>query len=206
HAAVQMMEERLAKLKGKITLKDVIAAVRTRELTRDSAGYGQVAQLRSGTHQKLGLLWVAATSPLTAPFVPYYLGIDDVPPEYKKHRYLLEGEASKLIDANYRGIESTRFAFRSYKRLFYLTQEHPDRFLPEVTEAFEAFESKLIARQEAVERTALTLYEAKKEKLAADYLTYYCFTEAMNALRLGDALAESIEARTKVIDGIRQPR
>ena len=206
HAAVQMMEERLAELKGKITLKDVIAAVRTPELMRDSAGYGQVAQLRKGIQQELGVLWVAASSPLTAPFIPYYLGIDDVPPEYKKHRYLTEGEASKFVDPKFRGIESSRYAFRSYKRLFYLTKEHPDRFLPEVTEALEAFELKLIARQKTVERTALKLYKADEEKLARVYLTYYCYTEAMNGLRLGEALAESIEARTNVIDGIRQPK
>ena len=87
-----------------------------------------------------------------------------------------------------------------------LTKEHPDRFQPEVTEALEAFEAKLIARREAVERTASKLYEADEEKLARGYLTYYCYTEAMNGLRLGEALGESIEARTKVIDGIRQPR
>jgi len=206
HAAVEMMEQRLAALKGKVTLKDVIAAVRTRELTRDSAGYGQVAHLRDNTHQELGVLWVAATSPLTAPFIPYYIGTEDVPPEYKRHRYLTEREASKSIDPNSRGIESTRFAFRSYKRLFYLTKEHPDKYLAEVTEALEAFEAQLMTRQDNVERISAKLYDADEADLARSYLTYYCSNEAMRGLRLGEALAESIEARTKVIDGIRRPK
>ena len=204
--AVKMMEERLSKLKGKVTLKDMIAAVRTPELTRDSAGYGQVAHLRSGTHQELGVLWVAATSPLTAPFIPYYIGTQDVPSEYKRHRYLTENEASKFVDPNTRGIESTRYAFRSFKRLFYLTKEHPDKYQAEVTGALQAFEAQLIARQQTVERTAAKLYEADEAELARSYLTYYCGNEAMRGLRLGEALAESIEARTKVIDGIRQPK
>jgi hypothetical protein len=205
HGGIVLIEDRLAKLKGKVGLKEMITAVRTTEVTRDSAGYGQVAHLRKNVHQELGVLWVAATTSVAAPFIPYYLGITEVPPEYQKHRYLTEGEASKIMNPDFRGFESTRFAFQVYKRLYYLTMEHPDKFLPEVTEALEAFESGLIARQETVERTALRLYEAGEPELARQYLTYYCNTEAMNGLRLGEALAHSLEARTKLLFGIRKP-
>ena len=75
-----------------------------------------------------------------------------------------------------------------------------------ITEVTTALEANLIARQENVERTALKLYEAGETDLARNYLNYYCSTEAMNGLQLGEALADSIEARTKVIDGIRQPK
>src|SRR5262245_26407066 len=59
HEAVVMMEERLRKLGGKIRIEDVMAAVRTTEVTRDSAGYGQVAHLRKVQRPELGVLWVA---------------------------------------------------------------------------------------------------------------------------------------------------
>src|SRR5262245_10505107 len=59
HEAVAMMEERLRKLGGKIRIEDVMAAVRTTEVTRDSAGYGQVAHLRKVQRPELGVLWVA---------------------------------------------------------------------------------------------------------------------------------------------------
>src|SRR5262249_33617222 len=160
HKAVVMMEERLRKRAGKITLQDVIAAVRTPEVTGDSAGYGQVAHLRPAPQGELGVLWVAATTSVTAPFLPYHLGVTDVPPEYKRHRYLTEGEARKFLDPEWQGVESTRYAFRVYKRLYYLTKEHQDEFLPEVTKALEAFEAGLIADQPTVERTALKLYES----------------------------------------------
>ena len=62
------------------------------------------------------------------------------------------------------------------------------------------------AAQPVVERTALKLYEAGEPDLAAAYLTYYSNTEAMNGLRLAEALSLSIEARTKVQFGIRQPQ
>jgi hypothetical protein len=74
-----------------------------------------------------------------------------------------------------------------------------------VTEAFEAFESRLIAEQEAVEETAQALFEAGKPELARKYLTYYSNTEAMNGLELAESLAQSLEARTKAIFGIRLP-
>jgi dipeptidase len=165
-----MMEKRLRALKGKIGVKEVMAAVRPIELTRDTAGYGQVAHLRKGVHAELGILWVAGASPLTAPFTPFHLAVSDVPPEFKRHRYLTAGEADRFQDSDHQGLESTRFAFRSYKRLFYLTTEHEKKFLPEVTEALEAFEAKLIAQQSTVERTAEKLFAAAEPELARNFL------------------------------------
>jgi dipeptidase len=206
HEAVEMMEKRLRALKGKIGVKEVMAAVRPIEITRDSAGYGQVAHLRKGVHAELGVLWVAGASPLTAPFTPFHLGVTDVPPEFKRHRYLTAGESDRFQDADQQGLESTRFAFRSYKRLFYLTKEHEKKFLPEVTEALEAFEAKRIAEQGAVERTAEKLFAAGEPELARKYLTYYSSTEALAGMHLADDLAASIEARTRVLYGIRPPK
>jgi len=84
-------------------------------------------------------------------------------------------------------------------------QEHQEKFLPEVTEAFMGFESRLIAEQDTVEATARTLYDAGKPDLARKYLTYYSQTEAMNGLELAEALTQSLEARTKALFGIRRP-
>ncbi len=206
HPAVSMMEERLEKRGNGVTLKDLIAAVRTPELPRDSAGYGQVAHLRSRPRRELGILWVAATSSLTAPFCPWYIGAAHVPAEYGKHRYLTEDEAAAFIKPQWQGVESTRYAFRVYKRLFYLTKEHEENFLPEVTEALTAFESRLIDRRHTVERTADVLYEAGETQLAQEYLTEYCNNATMRGLRLGEALADSIELRTKVLFGIRRAK
>ena len=206
HEAVAMMEKRLGTLKGKIGLKDVMAAVRPVEITRDTAGYGQVAHLRKGVHAELGILWVAAASPLTAPFTPFHLGITDVPPEFKRHRYLTVGEADRFQDPDHQGLESTRFAVRTFKRLFYLTKEHEKKFLPEVTEALEAFESKLIAQQPDVEKIAAKLFAGSEPELARRYLTYYSGVEALGGMRLADDLAIGIEARTRTIFGIRPPK
>ena len=103
------------------------------------------------------------------------------------------------------GLESTRYAFQEFKRLYYLVKEHEQKFLPEVTEALEAFEARLIERQSVVEQTASVLYSADRPALARQYLTWFSHTEALNGLRLGQSLADGIEARTKALYGIRQP-
>jgi dipeptidase len=205
--SVELIENRLMKKakNGKVTLRDVMSAVRTTEVTRETAGYGQVAHLRKGIHPELGILWVAGAPSSAAPFIPFRLAVTGVPPEFQRHRYLTEGEAPKFQDLDQRGLESTRYAFRVYKRLLYLVQEHEAKFLPEVTEALEAFESRLIADQESVEETARTLFESGKPELARKYLTYYSTSEAMNGLQLAESLAQSLEARTRVIFGVRAP-
>jgi len=206
HKEVQLIEDRLKeKAKhGKVALRDVMSAVRTTEVTRETAGYGQVAHLRKDVPAELGILWVAGAPASAAPFIPFRLGVTDVPPEFQRHRYLTEGEAAKFQDIDQRGVESTRYAFHVYKRLLYLVQEHQEKFLPEVTEALEAFESRLITSQSEVEETARTLLDAGKPELVRKYLTYYSHTEAMNGLHLAESLAESLEVRTKVLFGIRQ--
>ena len=202
-AAVRMIEDRLRARAGRIGLQDMIEVVRTPELTRDSAGYGQVAHLRQGVHRELAALWVAPAPPVAAPFVPWRIGVQDVPSEFKRHRYLTAGEATRHIRDEDIGLESTRYAFRACKRLFYLAKSHEAEFLPEVVETLTAFESGLIAEQETVEGIAQELFQAGKPELARAALTYYSRTEAMNGLRLVESLAQSLEARTKVLFGIR---
>lgn len=204
HELVELIEQRLEKLRGKIALTDVMAAVRAPEVTRETAGYGQVAQLRPNVRPELGLLWVAPTSPLTAPFVPWYLGGTEVPPEFARHRYLTEDEAAKFQNAEQRGLESTHYAFQVFKRLFYLVDEHRDPFLPTVTETLVGFESRMIAEQSFVSETAETLFQNDRADLAIRSLNFYSSTRATEALRFGQDLAAGIEAQTKARFGIRR--
>lgn len=172
---------------------------------RDSSGYGQVAHLRTGIRPDLRTLWVAPAPPLTALFVPWRIGVESVPPEYRRHRYLTAGEATRMVEPDERGVESTRYANRVAKRLFYLVEEHRDEFLPEVREALAAFEQQQVAAQPAIERTAEILFEAGEDALARRYLTDQAYSAAEDALSLIEALAESIEIRTRLRHGIRLP-
>jgi dipeptidase len=171
---------------------------------RDSSGYGQVADLRPNTTPPLRTLWVAPGPPLTAAFIPWRLGVDSIPPEYQQHRYLTAGEAERgSIDPTQRGVESTHFADRAVKRLLYLVNEHREFFLPEVTAALDGFEARELASQGEIERTAQILLSAHEDALAHRYLTERANAEAGDGLRLMEALADGIEARTKALYGIR---
>jgi hypothetical protein len=84
-----------------------------------------------------------------------------------------------------------------------MVDEHRDSFLPEVSAALTAFEGRQLTAQPAIERTAQILLKAHEEALARRYLTEQAAMAAGDGLRLIEALAESIEARTKVLHGIR---
>ena len=63
----------------------------------------------------------------------------------------------------------------------------------------------MIAEQPVVDETAEILFAARKPALARTYLTNYVHRNATEALDLGFALLASIEARTRVLYGIREP-
>jgi len=189
-----------------IDLRAMMNAVRDPRIAKDSTGYGQVAQLKDHGRPEMNLLWVAPTSSVTAPFVPYRIGVRQIAPQFGKHRYLTKGEATRFVTEDWQIQEATEFAGRTFKRLLYYTCDRPAAFLPEVTEALTAFENRLIAEQETVAATANTLFKAHRDDLALIYLTNYSRQSGEDGLRLGNALLASIEARTRELGGLRAPK
>jgi len=188
-----------------LSLADFMAFVRDPRICDDESGYGQVADLRPRAHPELATLWVAATGSIAAPFVPFRLGVERVPAEWRQHRYLTKDAGRTFLHPDYLEQEATRFAGRVFKRLLYHVCADPGRFLPEVTEAWAGFEAGLIAEQATVAETAAALYAAERPDLAREYLTFYSGTRALDALRLGEDLLAGVEARAKVLGGIRRP-
>lgn len=197
---VKQIERQMEKLAPDMTFRQFMNVVRDPAMSKDSNGYGQAARLNSETpHKELQTLWVAPTGSVTAPFIPWRIGVTEVPPEFRKHRYLTKGSASTFVTEEAALQEATQFAGRLYKRLMYYTCSKPDKFLPEVNEALTAFESGMLEESDGVEQTALTLYQNGKPELAREYLTDYSHTQASEALDLGEDLVGSIEARTKLL-------
>jgi dipeptidase len=217
-AGVQWIEAEMqarAARPQKIGIADIMWAVRTEKLTGDTAGYGQVVPLHHPRHDALRHLWHTQVGAVAAPFVPVFMGMREVPEEFRQHRYLTAGEAARFMDLRHarngrpeslsaipQGIESTRSAAQVFKRLLYLVFQNQAAFLPEVTATWVAIERRLTSVQASVIRTAETLIDAGESELACDYLTYYSRTELLNALLLAESLAQSIEARTRAIYGI----
>ncbi|MDH4073132.1 MAG: C69 family dipeptidase [Gammaproteobacteria bacterium] len=188
-----------------VDLRRMMNAVRDPRISKDTTGYGQVAELRDNSRPDMNLLWIAPTGSVTAPFIPYRIGVTEIAPQFGKHRYLTKGEATRFVTRDWAIQEATEFAGRTFKRLMYYTCDHPEQFLPEVTAALTAFENRLIDEQGAVADTANTLYDAGRPDLAARYLTNYSRDTGMAGLRLGNALLASIEARTEQVHGFRKP-
>lgn len=198
--------ERELRAAAPIDLRAMMNAVRDPRIAKDSTGYGQVAQLKGRGRAEMNLLWIAPTSSVTAPFIPYRIGVQQIAPQFGKHRYLTKGEATRFVTADWQIKEATEFAGQIFKRLMYYTCDHPTAFLPEVTEALTAFEDRLIAEQETVAATANALFKAHRDDLALTYLTNYSRQSGEAGLRLGNALLASIEARTFEIHGLRAPQ
>jgi dipeptidase len=188
-----------------IDLRAMMNAVRDRRISKDTTGYGQVAQLRARGRPELNLLWVAPTGSVTAPFIPYRIGVQRIAPQFGKHRYLTKGEASAFLTRDWQIQEATEFAGQLFKRLMYYTCDHPGKFLPEVNEALTAFENRLISEQDTVVATSEALFTAGKRDQALDYLTGYSEQAGEDAFGLGHALLGSIAARTELLYGLRRP-
>ncbi|RDD62478.1 C69 family dipeptidase [Ferruginivarius sediminum] len=197
---VNEIEHKLETLTPGISFRQFMNVVRDPAMSKDSNGYGQAVRLNADTpHKELRTLWVAPTGSVTAPFIPWRIGVTSVPPEFRKHRYLTKGSASTFVTAEAALQEASQFAGRLFKRLMYYTCHKPDKFLPEVTEALVAFEDTMLKDGEAVEQTALTLYQNGQDELARKYLTGYSHDRAYDALELGEDLVGSIEARTRLL-------
>ena len=199
------MEEEL-RAAAPIDLRRMMDAVRDPRISKDTTGYGQVADLRKRKRPEYQQLWVAPTGSVTAPFIPYRVGVQRIAPQFGWHRYLTKGESSAFLTRDWQVQEATEFAGRLFKRLMYYTCDHPDRFLPEVNEALTAFENRMIGEQAALEETTETLFAAGKRELALEHLTRYSERAGQDALTLGHALLGSIEARTALIYGLRRPQ
>jgi dipeptidase len=211
---VRWMEEELAARAARserIGLEDVFWAVRTERLTGDSAGYGQVVPLRSGEEPDLRILWHAPVGPVAAPLTPFYLGVQSIPPEFRQHRYLTAGEDAALIDtlddevrsAVPQRVEATRSAVAVFKRLLYLLAEHHELFLSEVTPVWEAFERETVEQLPSVDEAARLLITSGRHEAARDLLTRFSSERALRALDLGEVIVASMDARSRLLFGIR---
>ncbi|MDX6550770.1 MAG: dipeptidase [Gaiellales bacterium] len=206
------LAERASRPEG-ISLSDAAWAVRAERLTGDRAGYGQIVPLRPEAHSDLRVLWHSPVGAVAAPFTPFVLGVQSIPPEFRQHRYLTAGEEARFVDGSnpddhvsavHQRVEATRSAVVTFKRLLYLLAEHHETFLPEVTPVWEALERELAAHLSTTLESAATLISAGRADLAKDLLTRFCTTEAVRSLDLGEAILNSIEARSRVLFGLRE--
>lgn len=193
----------------KIGLHDVIWAIATERLTGDTAGYGQVVPLTHPAHDALRVLWHAPVGPVTAPLVPVFMGMNDVPLEYGAHRYLTTGESARFLDMRHaernadsvshvsQGAEVTHSAFAVNKRLMHLAFQMQEPLLSEIFDHCRRSEQGLAADLPDVLRSAEVLLGQGEDRLARRLLTVQAQSWLLQALQDALALAEAAERRVR---------
>ena len=189
-----------------VTEQDMIERVRDPRITDDEAGYGQVISLAGDTDSDLIRAWVAPTGSVAAPFVPWWLGVQEVPQEYGQHRYLTKGAAAHFLNPDFQVQEASDFAGRRFKQVLYLTCEKPDTFLPRVTALLVGFEQQSFDDLAWVEASARTLIEQGQREQARQLLTHYSQTRADDAMELGRTMVDWLNASIELEGGRRAPQ
>ncbi|KAF2792712.1 peptidase U34 [Melanomma pulvis-pyrius CBS 109.77] len=190
-----------------VTEEDMIKRVRDPRISDDEAGYGQVVSLRADMDPDMIRIWVAPTGSVTAPYVPWWLGVKDdaVPPEFGEHRYLTKDAASSFLDPDFQLQEASLFAGRLFKRVLYYACSNPDEFLPIVTSMLEGFENQSRSDLSYIEKSAQVLIDVGERGVARELLTFYSQTRAGKALDVGNALVGVLDSYIKLTEQWRAP-
>jgi Peptidase family C69 len=199
------LEEELEAM-APVSEADMMERVRDPRIADDEAGYGQAVSLKEGIDPDLVRIWVAPTGSVAAPFIPWWLGVQETPLEYGQHRYLTKESASTFLNPDFQLQEASDFAGRRFKQVMYYMCEDPDTYLPYVTNLLEGLEEKSRADLPWVENAARLLIEQNQREDARKVLTYYSNSRAEDALQLGDAMVGALEAYSKLVTGMRRPQ
>ena len=189
-----------------VSEQDLMQRVRDPRISDDEAGYGQVVSLRAGVDPDMYRIWVAPTGSVTAPFNPWWLGVQSVPPEYGEHRYLTKDSPSTFLNPDYQFQEATYFAGRMFKQVLYYTCSAPNTFLPIVTQMLEGFENASRTDLEWVENTAMTMIENDDREAARSLLTFYSQTRAEKVMQIGRTMVDALDGYIKLTGQFRGPR
>lgn len=218
-AGVAWMEEELrqrASRPQKIAFEDVVWAIATERLTGDTAGYGQLVPLVHPSHSALRVMWHAPVGPVTAPLVPVFMGMTQVPAEYGPHRYLTEGEAARFHDRRKavarphsvssvpQGAEITRSAVQVFKHLMHAVFQQHEATLAMVQAHWRGLEAGLMAELPDVLRSAEVLLDAGEDRLAARLLDEHVRSRLLSSLNDAEHLLRSLEAMLRVSGKLNQ--
>ena len=202
---------KLSKRPEKVSIPDVIWALRTSKLTSDRSGYGQIIPLVEPKNNNLRYLWHSPVGPVSAPFSPIFMGHTMIPDEYQMHGYLTSGESSKFMDNSERlvgfseqisdvvqSVEASRCAVYEAKRLFYLMLQAPKKYTKEVTETFEKHEQILFKNLEAILIACELLLKIKETSKAKLILTYFSNNSLLGGLEIIQKMADSLHLRHRL--------
>ena len=159
---------------------------RTIETPRSNTNW--CAQLRDWMPGPIGgLIWAGIGEGATAGRIPWYVGIKETPEPYTigMRPYRFEEDPPAMIEYDPRSAYWNFRIVTNLVNLFYTATKD------EVIPAWRAWEETNFRLQNAVERTALELYEEDPE-LAVDFLTSYSCAKATEALEMAKRMTRRL--------------
>lgn len=202
----QAQLENATRAMAPVTEADLMERVRDHRIADDEAGYGQVVSLHGDIDPDLLRIWVAPTGSVAAPFIPWWLGVNSILPEFGEHRYLTTGASSSFLNPDFEQQEASLFAGRLFKRVLYYMCSAPDMFLPLVTKMLTAFETESSKDLTWVADGASALIGAGKRDEAKKLLTYYSHSRAEKALELGKTMTDALDSYIKLMGMWENPK
>lgn len=188
-----------------VTEKDLIERVRDPRISNDEAGYGQVVSLHADIDPDMYRIWIAPTSSVAAPFIPWWLGAESIPPELGEHRYLTKDAESTFLNPDYQLQEASLFAGRLFKRVLYYMCSAPRAFLPIVKQGFIGFEDQSRKDIEWVEKAAKLMIANGERNSTRSLLTHYSHTRVNEALDIGKSMVNALDSYIKLSGEWRNP-
>lgn len=204
------MRQRAA-AESKITFDDVVWAIATEKLTGDTAGYGQIVPLINRSDDRLRYMWHCPVGAVTAPFVPIFIGVENIAAEYGAHRYLTEGEAARFLDPRKaiahpeslshisQSQEVTRSAFQIFKSLMHVTFLDHDNLLPIIASMFRKKEQMIAYELADVIQSATLLIGNGRSDLAMRHLTDFTNQHLIENLNTAEHWLRALESRHRII-------
>jgi dipeptidase len=149
-----------------------------RSICRTNTQVSEVTQLRGWLPAPIGaVVWTSMRTPCSGVYVPWYMGITDVPAPYKTGT----DEVSE---------GSAWWAFRDLDA--YVNSHYKDT-IPTVRDTWQPFQAQMLADQAAFERAVLKLYK-KDSRAAKAMLTAYSGELGMQAYETAGSLLEQLTA------------
>ncbi|MFO8235206.1 MAG: C69 family dipeptidase [Bacteroidales bacterium] len=165
---------------------------------RNSTHKATVVQQRDYMPQEIGtVIWRALGQPCQSVFVPWYLGLTEIPEEYQKKEYHRTGKIQTELVKDQSTNSSLMYYHFNFPKgkheeidigsasgAFTLLNKISDadykQSYPVIRDVFDPLENQWLQSQKEVEEKALRLYE-KDEKRALEYLTNYTQEQAEKA-------------------------
>ena len=149
--------------------------------------YGTIAQLRSWLPAEIGsILWTAHRRPCTQPFIPWYLGIKEIPAGHSR------GDFRKALKEHFSGPENIRsvssnHSFWKYADFAAKTDSNYADQIGKIQCAKEAFQNKLFSDQKKFEEEVLKVYKIDPKnavKLLTEFTSKTAEASLMNISKL----------------------